>query len=343
MVRRGASLLRRHLRVIVGLLVTAVSLYYVLRIVEPARLWETFRQGNYLYIIPALVVLALVSWARAIRWRILFPPERDITVKRLFGIVNIGYLFNNVLPAKAGEVVRAYLVGRIVSGGIGQSASTLLIERLMDVLSVAVLLLVLLPFVALPAWVTRGGILFGGAALGGTAALIVLSRYGERGLDFVWRFAGRLPLVGHPKVWGMLSSLLAGFRVLTVGRLLAGVAFWSGAIWLGYWTLNYIFMATFRLDLPPVAAAVVLCATGFSMVVPSSPGAIGPFQYAAVLALSVFGLDESTASAYAFGLQGFTNITLIVFGLIGLRSEGVTFSGMRERVATEQPVELEEA
>lgn len=325
---------RRHLRILLGLAVSAVSLYYLLTAVELPKLWETFRQGNYLYLIPALGLLVLTNLARAVRWRILIGQEPELPVRRLFGIVNIGYLFNNVLPAKAGEVVRAYLVGRVVTGGIGQAASTLVVERLLDVLTLVVLLGIILPFVELPAWVARAGLLFGAVSLGGALALVILARYGERGLDLVWRYVGRLPVVGHPKVRSLVANVVGGFGVLTEGRVLAAVAFWSGAIWLGYAVFNYVLMAVFSMALPFVAAATVLCATGFSMVLPSSPGAVGPFEYAAVLALSVFGVAQSPASAYAFGLHIYTNVVLIVLGLVGLYREGLSFSGIRREAVS---------
>ncbi len=326
---KAIDVVRRQSRLIVGLLVSVASLYYLLRGVHLADLWASFRQGEYLYLLPALALLVAVNLARAARWRILVGDEPGLGLRRLFDIVNIGYLFNNVLPAKAGEVVRAYLVGRVVPGGIGRAASTLVVERLLDVLTLVALMLGLMPVVALPVWVRNAGLTFGAVAVGGAVVLLVLAWFGQRGLDWVWRLVGRLPLVGHPKVREALAGLLDGFRVLTDWRVLGGVAVWSAAIWLGYALFNYVLMQVFRMTQPFAAAATVLCATGFSMVLPSSPGAVGPFEYAAVLALSVYGLAESPASAYAFGLHGFTNITLIVFGLFGLRREGLTFAHLR--------------
>ncbi len=341
LVRSVLGTVRRHAQLIIGLLITAASLVYLWRGINVAELWSSFRQGDYLYLVPALVLLLGISFARATRWHILIGETAGLGVRRLYDIVNIGYLFNNVLPAKAGEVVRAYLVGRIIPGGVGRAASTLVVERLLDVLTLVVLTVVLMPIVALPAWVRSAGLIFGAIAFAGTAALVVLAHYRSRGLDWVWRIVGRVPLVGHPKVKQALASLLEGFLVLTDGRVLRGVALWSVLIWLGYAVFNYVLMHVFRLSLPFSAAATVLCATGFSMVVPSSPGAVGPFEAAAVLALSVFGLAESPATAYAFGLHGFTNITLIVLGLLGLRTEGVSFARLRSG-AIETPTDSAE-
>ena len=271
-------------------------------------------------------------------------PDVHIPLARIFRFVNIGYFFNNVLPAKAGELVRAYLVGRMITGGIGQALSTLLIERLLDVLTVVVLLVVLIPFVDLPTWATRGGILFGVGAVGGTGVLIILSRFGERGVDWLWRFLGRVPVIGHPKLKRALQNLVDGFRVLTMARLLPGILFSSALIWLGYALFNYTLMAAFNMAevLPFAAAALVLCATGFSMVLPSSPGAMGVFEWAAVQALAVYSINQSKAFGYALGLHTFTNVSLILFGLVGLIREGLDYSRIRKEVMEASPEGISE-
>ena len=102
-----------------------------------------------------------------------------------------------------------------------------------------------------------------------------------------------------------------------------GILISSALIWLGYAMFNYILMAAFRMThLPFGAAALVLCATGFSMVIPSSPGAMGVFEWAGVQALAVYGVEQSLAFGYTLGLHIFTNLALILFGLIGLARRG---------------------
>ncbi|OGO04525.1 MAG: hypothetical protein A2Y73_01585 [Chloroflexi bacterium RBG_13_56_8] len=334
--------MKRRLRLIFGLVISLLSLYYVLRVIDPSKLWETYRGAKYIYMLPALLLVFFTSWARAYRWRLLMHPNHDLPLPRLFSIVNIGYLFNNVLPAKVGEVVRGYLVGRLIPGGIGQAVSTLLVERLLDVLTVVVLLLILIPFVALPPWAARAGLVFGGISVGGLVGLLILGAFGQRGLDWVWRFVGRIPWVGHPKVRKALENLLEGLKVLTVGKLLPGILLWSALIWLGYALFNYTFLVVFDMTyLPFAAAAFVLCATGFSMVVPSSPGAIGVFEWAAFQALSVYGVEQNLAIGYAFGLHAFTNLVLILLGLWGLRRESLSFSDVRGEALVEPPSAVE--
>ena len=222
--------MKNQRRLIIGILFSVAFLYLAMRHIEWGELWALFREANYLYLIPAFFLLFSVSWVRAYRWRLLMYPESSVALGRMFNFVNIGYFFNNVFPAKAGELVRAYLAGQTISGGIGQALSSLLIERLLDVLCVVVLSVILLPFVSLPAWVMKGGILLGGGALLGALALVILSRFGERGIAWAWRFLGRVPVVGHERVRAVFQNLVRGFEVLTVWKLFPGIVLSSALV-----------------------------------------------------------------------------------------------------------------
>ncbi len=333
MIKSVLNWLRNHLQLIIGILISAACLVYVFAKVDFTELWRIFANGKYDYLLPGLLLLVGINMARAMRWRVLM-GEKTIPVLQVFAIVNIGYLFNNVLPAKAGEVVRAYLAGRKLKGGLGQGASSLVVERLLDVLVVVFLALGLLPFVDLPQWLVQGGILLGIVALVGIVILAVLSRLSEAATERFWAKMARIPVLGHPIVKRLVTSLVEGFGVLTDAGILLRSLAWSLVVWLGYALLNYVlFLALGMTDLPFVAALTVLCATGLSMVVPSSPGAIGPFEAAAVLVLTgVFAVGNADASAYAFGLHMFTNLTLIVYGLLSLRSQDLSFSDVRRDI-----------
>lgn len=327
-------------RLILGIGVSVLCLYLVVRGIDWSKLWSVYRTADYWFLLPAILVILGCSYARARRWKLLIAPAERISVTRLFHIVNIGYLFNNLLPAKVGELVRAYLVGRIVEGGFAKALSTLIVERLLDVLCVVILLVILIPFVALPAWATRAGLIFGAAAILGVTMLVVLARFGERGLNWVWRYLGRLPLIGKPRVRGWLANLIAGLVPLTKLRLVPGIALWSLVLWFGYALLNYTLLAAFRMtaSVSFAVSAFALCATGFGMIVPSSPGAMGVFEGAVVLAFGLYGVDASQAFAYAFGLHMFTNLALIVLGLIGLRAESLNFGQISRQVSEGQEV-----
>ncbi len=332
--------MKGRLRLIIGIIISLACLYYVIRDINPRTLWEVYRGANYLYLIPGLLVLVVTLWFRGYRWRLLMHPDEDkFSLTRLFHLVNIGYLFNSVLPARVGEFVRAYLVGRTLSGGVGQALSSLVVERLLDVMCTVLLLVILLPLMTLPDWAIKGGLLLGAVSVVGIIVLLVLARFGERGLDWLWRFVGRIPWVGDVRVKAALRNLIVGFRVLTARRILPGVVLSSLAVWLGYAVFDYIIAFAFGLGhLSFIAIVFMLSATAFGMVLPASPGGVGPYEAGAVLALSLYGVEQSQAFGYAFGLHAFTNIVLILLGLWGLRVEGLTFGRLRSQVERQAPV-----
>jgi len=323
----------RRRTVLIGLAVSLLSLGYALSRIHWSELWAALSGANYWLLAPALILIYAISWVRAWRWRLLMHPDTAIPLRRMFNFVNIGYLYNNILPAKVGEVIRAYLVGRETSGGIGKAFSTLLIERLLDVLCAVVLMVILLPIAPLPPWIRLGGLLFGGVALAGAVILMVLSRFGERGVDWLWRWVGRVPLVGGPQVESMGRNLVRGFGVLTNWRVMPGILLGSALVWGGYALLNYIVLLAFPDMARSFAASTTgLTASAFSMVLPSSPGALGVFEAAVMEALAVFGYSRGAAGAYALVLHLYTNMVLILLGLVSLASEGVRFAQLRRQV-----------
>lgn len=326
--------MKRRLRLAVGILISILFLYLALRGIDWSRLVVLFRDARYGYLAFVFLVIVGVSWARAWRWHLLMDRDPALKILMIFHLVNIGYFFNNILPAKAGEAIRAYLAGRELDGGLGQAVSSLLIERLLDVLAVVVLLVVLLPFVPLPTWALRGGLLLGGGVIVGVLMLLLAARIGPQAVDWLWKVVGRVPVIGHERVKEALLNLVHGFSILAQGRRLPGILGATFLVWLGYALMNWLVLWVFDLQaLRPIAALLVLCFTGLGMVVPSSPGAIGVFEWAGIQALAIFGVDASTAFGYTFGLHMFTNISLIALGAVGLISQGLDYARLSRLAA----------
>lgn len=316
--------------VLIGVLISVLSLGYTLSVIHWSELGLALAQANYLWLIPSFLVILGVSWARGYRWRLLMYPDLHVPLRRMYHFVNIGYLYNNILPAKAGEVIRAYLAGREIAGGLGQALSSLLIERLLDVLCAVVIMLILLPLTPLPSWLRLGGLVFGGVAVVAAIVLWGLSRFGDRGVDWLWRWVGRIPFIGSPKVEQLVRNLVEGFGVLANRRVIPGVLLGSVLVWGGYALLNYLVLLAFpNMARSALATTTGLVASAFGMVLPSSPGALGVFEAAVIEGMAVFGYSRSAASIYALVLHLFTNIVLILLGLVSLAAEGVRFAQLR--------------
>src|SRR5512143_594454 len=115
-------------RLWLGIVISIVFLYYALRGLELNKVGEYLRSANYWWLVPGVAVYFLAVAARTWRWHYLLRPLKPIPLGRLFPVVVIGYMGNNIYPARAGEVIRAYVLKRNESVSISASLATILVE-----------------------------------------------------------------------------------------------------------------------------------------------------------------------------------------------------------------------
>ena len=294
----------KRIRLWVGLGISVVCLALALRGVDFEGLGQALQSVRWPYLVLAFSALLLAVWLRAVRWRVLFYPQTGLSLSTLFSIINIGYLFINVLPVRVGELVRAYLAGELLGTGTPRAFSTIVLERTLDVLTIVLLLLGLAPFTPLPLWAVRAGLIAGAGAVVMIVVMIVVALNPERGVRMGGWLARWLPERFRGTFTAAWASLLDGFTVVKEPGQLLRVVLLSVAIWAGSAMINYWVLVGFTLPAPPTAALLVLCITVLGMVIPSSPGYIGVFEYLVVLTLSLFAIDRDLALSYGLVLHG---------------------------------------
>ena len=312
-----------------GILVSLLCLYAVARGVDWHTLWVALSETRLVWLVPAFGILVGGMWARALRWRLLLQSAPGLRTGRLFNLVNISYLVNNVAPFRLGDLVRAYLCAELERLNVMQALSTLVIERLGDTLAIVLLLLVLLPAVSLPAYVLRSALGIGLAALAAASLLSLLALRREWGLSVLDRLSARWPLLTRTPLRGLLASAVDGLAAMGSWRKAAGVLAWSCAIWIATAVQFYVVMRAAQLRLPFAAALTVLCLTSLGMVVPSSPGYVGVFEYLTVVGLSFFGVGRETALSYALLLHALSLVSLVILGAVALWAEGYSYAQLR--------------
>src|SRR5438874_2059321 len=129
---RSTTFSRRLVGTSVGLAISAVALYFAFRGTSLDVLLAALRTTRLIPLLLAVALAAMSNLVRAIRWRALFPADAGIPLRYYFTSMMIGYLGNNVLPARAGDVIRIVLFGKRTGVGISRTAATLVVERVMD-------------------------------------------------------------------------------------------------------------------------------------------------------------------------------------------------------------------
>jgi uncharacterized protein (TIRG00374 family) len=285
------------LKILLGITVSVVSLAVILYFIDLQRVAAALRLADYRYI--ALLFLASLAWlgVRALAWRTLL--QEQASFRDVFLALNEGYLLNNVLPLRLGEVGRAFLLARKAGLGFVQVMSTVIIERAMDLGFAAGLLLATLPFVVGTDLAAGAALVAGGLVLGGLLTLHLLARNRDRATVWITRLAERLPVLQRFTGGHTLGAFFDGLAALVDARRFARVLLLMALNWgiglLQYYLLLQAFFPEVRL----LWAAFTLAVLAMGIAAPSSPGAVGVMEAAIMAALLAFGLDRNTALAAA--------------------------------------------
>ncbi|MFN8499381.1 MAG: lysylphosphatidylglycerol synthase transmembrane domain-containing protein [Anaerolineae bacterium] len=322
----------RNPRFWIGLALSVVCLYIAFRGIDLIALSAALTHANYVYLIPAVGLVVVTLVLRAYRWGMLFYPDRPPRLGRLFSALSIGYLISTILPARLGDVVRAALVGEGKGPKFAQALSTVVVERLLDMFSIIVILLVLLPYVDLSPVIERSALTIAAALVAAFVILIIASWQRVRAVALLRLVLLRVPRL-NADVWAKrFAGLLDGLSVLRAPVQLLKVALMSLVIWgVGGVLFNYLALRAFNLDATLAqpwsglaAAAFVQVVVALGAAVPSSPGYVGVYHASVILALSAFGVPQTEALAFALVSHAVNFGALIVIGAVCLWREGLS-------------------
>jgi len=302
-----------------GILLSAALLAVVLYRADLSKVAAALRGADYRYL-PFVVVIYLTSFfLRSWRWRVLLAPIKpDIGFGRLFSTVMIGWTANNLLPAKAGELVRAFLIGKNESISKSASLATIVVERILDGFILLIFLFASMLFLANPLEALDFGLYVLTAFLVILAVLVAMAFKKDLALDFLKKVMRILPEKFSAYALRLFQSFLEGLGSLRNARLTLKGLTLSVGLWAIEALVYYLILRSFRLVLPVYAATLLLAVVNVGVLLPSAPGALGVFQFFCVLGLSFFAVDESTALGLSVVLQSvmWFPVTLIGLGFL---------------------------
>jgi uncharacterized protein (TIRG00374 family) len=304
-----------------------------------------FVQANYLTLPPMWGALVGFYLIKAWRWRLLLKPVGDYhTLRDLVPPTMTGFAFNNLLPAHLGDFVRVYLFARKFRAPVTAVLSTVVLERVFDIVAILLLLGTGLVFVELPdPNVRRAALVFAAAA--GAFVIVALAYviWTRRFVAIFEAVLARLPLVPaglRRKLATMLEAGAAGLASLKHPQLLAGIAVSSLAQWILNGSMVYLALWSFGIQVGNglLVSCIVLGVTALAVAIPSSPGYFGVIQAAFMSVLALFGANQADvfAASIYFHLAQYIPVTLV--GLYYFNTTGLTFAEVEAAAETETPL-----
>jgi uncharacterized protein (TIRG00374 family) len=336
---RPKSWARREWRLLAGLTLSAICLFLAARGVSAEALGSVLSIARWEWTLLAAVVVVATTFLKAVRWKALFLPQR-MRLSRVWSVFMVGQMLNVLLPARAGELGRIYLIGKDEKTNSATALSTVVAEKVVDLvmLSLAYLLvavwLAITP-IGLPDWLRDAGTVLIPLTAFASLALLLFARFGRP----IWRFLGRglrpLPARWQAGVNTLAEKTIDGLEAFRVGPARTQVWGWSLLIWMLMALINGLLFPAFGLALSPFVAILLLVVLMSGVAVPPLPGNLGVSAYLCQLVLSLFGTDQETALVYGVTVQIVVYLPLVVLGSLCLLWENWS---LRRTTPTSRPV-----
>lgn len=328
-----------------GFLVSGVCLWLFLRNMEWDRVGVALREAKYFYVLPCLLWFILGYVLRVIRWRSLIHEVKRVSFLNVFSATSIGFMANHLLPARAGEIVRTVLLGKKEDIGMATVFATIVMERLLDSMSLIILAVVI--FALIPSLHSSAGmdpvpqgvmeiqdshfllqLKSGVGVLGATCLVsllffIFLDLYTKQSLDLVRRLLFFLPHNLREKLINILESFVLGLKVVKSVRQVIWLSALSFGIWFLFITGVYILGYSFGIKIPYTGMCVVVVCTGLAVALPQAPGYIGVYHLAVLKSLELFHVEPSVAQSFAIVLWTLNLFLTLILGGFFLWREGM--------------------
>jgi hypothetical protein len=317
-----------------GIVVSLVCLAAIFIFIEPAEILAALRTARYGYLGLAGVCIVAFMVLRAVRWRFMLNSGRNqdggVPYSKVFHIQNIGYMLNNLLPFRLGDVARAVLIGSVPPLSISQGLSTMVVERVFDLLFMVILFpFTLVAVTELPPEINTAVQITGLIAIAATIILIIAANQRRRAAKIAAVILERIPFL-NTAVWlKRFDDLLLGLNTLTRPKDGLILIILSIIVWLPIFLGYYLAMLAANIQPTLIEATFVACVAAFSVAAPSSPGQVGVFEAGVTFALvAILGHPDAESGSFAFLYHASNYIVLGLLGAIGINRTSSTFSSV---------------
>jgi glycosyltransferase 2 family protein len=300
-----------------AILLAAVLLYYSLRGIDWREVWQILSGASWQRLVLAAAIAAAALFLRACRWRVLLNAAGDVSISSAFWATAAGVFGNNFLPARAGELVRTLMIGSRSALDNSYVLATALSERVADSAALVVIsACAVLVMPAPPGWLADAARPFAILGLLGVLGIAVLPLFRSFGRSMVDR--APVPHALRPRIVTMVEQSLNGMRAFHNARRLTEFLALTVVIWCLDAIGAVITAAALGLRLPIPVAFLLIAGLGVASALPSTPGYLGVYQFAAVTVLTPFGFSRTTAIAYILVAQALAYVVFGFWGSLGL-------------------------
>lgn len=320
---------------IIGLAVSAACLWFATRGTDWTAVAQVLASARLPWVLAAGAASVLAISLRAQRWRLLLRPIAVVPFGSSFSATAIGFAATAVLPLRLGEVIRPALLARREGFGISPAVSSVVLERLFDMLFVVLCFLLLSRIYPLPADLGRAAVLLGALAVAGFVALYLLASRRAFAEGLLERVMGVLPAALWQAVRPLSTGFLDALGALESAHIVGRVAGYSAVLWIAN-ALPFMFSLLalgIHAPLVPAALASIVIVAAF-VFMPQAPGFLGTWQAACVLALELFGVPKDQAVGYSLFTWVVQMVVNVGLGGLFVAREDVSLSQLVRRTTT---------
>lgn len=315
-------------RFLISLLISGVLIYFALRGVDWTAFKDSLAHIEYPYLLVVVPLLLLIQWIRSYRWGLILKPIKKIDQRTLFPITSVGFMGILLLPARTGELLRPYLISQQKGVDVRSALATVVVERILDSLTIIGFLVWIIFFIPVPLWVHQAGYLSFTLFFCLLLFLFFVATQKERTLNLSRILTRRFPKKLQSGVQTFITTFMEGLQVLPDLRNFGMGIGLSLMIWALMGLVFYILFHAFHMRLPLIAAYAVLVLIVIGITIPGAPGFVGNYHLFCVLGLSLFGIPRSEALSYAIVNHLVIVVFTVALGIIFLPKVNISWPNL---------------
>ncbi len=327
----------------VSILVSALFLYLALRGLQFNLIFDAVKSAELVWLLAVVPIYFTSVWFRSLRWNYLLRPIKHIPTKAVFSVVAMGYMGNNIFPARAGELLRSVVLKRRYEIPISASLASIIVERIID--GVVMLGFIFFNLTELNKLTDSSGFvgsiralaLWGSIAfIGALLFFLIAAKFPDKTAAFIRRAAKIVPEKWREKILDIGLRFITGIEALNSWKSLTMVLATSVVIWLLETSVYYVVMRAFPMQVSFFGLMLMNGILNLSTTLPSAPGYIGTFDAPGIALLSAYGVDKTLAAGYTLVLHAALWLPVTLLGAYYFAGEGLNWTKDLEAARAEK-------